>query len=86
MNIAELIEWLQTLPQDAKVRTLEHHSGSGYYDQGGNCRMVDFHTQVEHQQWKDKGDESPIEYIDGTHFEFTKDSNGSTLQIGINNK
>lgn len=87
MNIAELIEWLQTLPQDATVTTLEHYNGSGYYDQGGNCSIVDFDNKVDYQQWKDEGDNSPVDYIYGDHFDFYKDAEGKfTLQIGTKNK
>lgn len=35
MNIKQFIEFLQTLPQDATVHVLSHHSGSGYYGNGG---------------------------------------------------
>ena len=86
MNVASLIEWLQTLPQDAKVQTLEHHGGGGYYEQGGNCYVVDFTTKVDYQQWKDEGDTSPPEYIYGDHFELSKLGDELILQIGVHNK
>lgn len=86
MNVREMIEWLQTLPQDAKVQTLEHYNNGGYYEQGGNTYIVDFHTRVDYQQWKDEGDTSPVEYIYGDHFELTHTNGEYTLQIGANGK
>lgn len=35
MTVAEMIEWLKTMPQDARVVVLERLEGSGWYDQGG---------------------------------------------------
>lgn len=87
MTVAEYIEWLKTMPQGAKVSTLEHFNAGGYYQQGGTCNMVDFDAKVDHQQWKDEGDDTPVEYIYGDHFELSKDSNGEyTLQIGVKDK
>ncbi len=87
MNVAELIEWLGTIPQDAAVSTLEHFNSGGYYQQGGTCNMVDFDAKVEYQQWKDEGDDTPVEYIYGEHFELSKNSAGEyTLQIGVKDK
>lgn len=86
MNVGEMIEWLKTMPQDAKVETLEHFNGSGYYDQGGNCNVVDFTHEVDYKQWKDEGDNSPVEYIYGHHFELSKGVEGFILQIGVHNK
>lgn len=86
MIVSELIEWLKTMPQDAKVGTLEHHGNCGYYQQGGTCNMVDFTTEVDHQQWKDEGDTSPVEYIYGEHFELSLYNGEYTLQIGVKDK
>lgn len=86
MNVAELIEWLKTLPQDAKVTTLEHFNNGGYYQQGGTCNVVEFTDKVDHQQWKDEGDTSPVEYIYGDHFELSKYKEEYILQIGVHNK
>lgn len=49
--------------------------------------MVDFDAKVEYQQWKDEGDDTPVEYIYGEHFELSKNSAGEyTLQIGVKDK
>jgi len=43
MKVRELIQWLATFDdQDAEVEVVEHSSGTGYYDQGGNARVVAF--------------------------------------------
>lgn len=86
MIVSELIEWLQTMPQDAKVQVLSHTSGSGYYDQGGWCTVEDFTTKVDYQQWKDEGDTSPVDYIQGEHFELSTYQSETVLQIGVHNK
>jgi hypothetical protein len=86
MIVSELIEWLKTMPQDAKVKTLEHYGNSGYYQQGGTCNVTDFTTEVEHQQWKDEGDESPVEYIYGAHFELSTFRGEIILQLGVTDK
>jgi hypothetical protein len=86
MIVSELIEWLQTLPQHAKVQTLEHTGGGGYYTQGGECFVVDFTTKVDYQQWKEPGDTSPPDYIYGDHFELNKSGDELILQIGVKDK
>ena len=42
MIVSELIEFLTLLNQNAIVEVLEHKAGTGYYDQGGTCRTVEF--------------------------------------------
>ena len=42
MTVAELIVWLGTQDQDATVQVVQHTSGRGYGDQGGNAAVVDF--------------------------------------------
>lgn len=86
MIVSELIEWLQTMPQGAKVQTLEHFGGGGYYNQGGDCYVTDFGTRVDYQQWKEPGDTSPPDYIYGDHFELSKSGDELILQIGVHNK
>ncbi|QNO00317.1 hypothetical protein QGX21_gp080 [Pseudomonas phage phiPsa315] len=86
MIVSELIEWLQTLPQDAKIQVLDHYGGSGYYNQGGDCYITDFTTKVDYQQWKEEGDTSPPEYIYGDHFELCKVGEENVLQLGVHNK
>jgi hypothetical protein len=83
MIVSELIEWLKTMPQDARVQTLVHYDGGGYYQQGGTCSVEDFYTTIEYQQWKDIGDTSEVEYIYGNRFELSKDKDGFILQIGV---
>jgi hypothetical protein len=86
MIVSEFIEWLKTMPQNAKVETLEHFGSGGYYQQGGTCNVVDFTADVEYQQWKDEGDESPPDYIYGHHFELSKYGDEVVLRIGVDNK
>lgn len=86
MIVSELIKWLETLPQDAVVQVLEHHSGTGYYDQGGNCYVEDFTAEVEYQQWKEEGDSSPAEYVYGKHFELNTVDGVKYLQLGVKDK
>lgn len=86
MIVSELIEWLKTMPQDAKIQTLEHFNNGGYYQQGGTCNVTDFTDKIDHQQWKDEGDTSPVEYIYGDHFELSLYKGEFTLQIGVHNK
>lgn len=45
MTVSELIEWLKTQDQDAIVQVVQHTTGKGYYDQGGNASVVDFTTE-----------------------------------------
>lgn len=40
MIVNELVAWLLTQDQGAIVEVLEHKCGTGYYDQGGNTRIV----------------------------------------------
>ena len=42
ITVAEMKEWLDTLPQDAIVEILSHSQGTGYYDQGGWCTTKNF--------------------------------------------
>lgn len=86
MNVAEMIEWLKTMPQDAKVTVLSHSDGHGYYMQGGSCTTEEFHVGVEYQQWKDVGDTTEVDYIYGNHFELAKHQGEFNLQIGVMGK
>ena len=82
MTVSEYIEWLKTMPQSAKVTVLSHQNGHGYYDQGGNCFIEDFHNTVE---WA--GENSSAEkYIYGLHFELTTYKGEYELQIGVKDK
>jgi len=38
MTVAEFIVWLQGQDQEAIVEVVEHTSGTGWDDQGGNAR------------------------------------------------
>lgn len=43
MKVRELVQWLAAFEdQDADVEVVQHSSGIGYYDQGGNARVVKF--------------------------------------------
>lgn len=43
MKVKELVEWLAAFEdQDADVEVVQHTSGTGYYDQGGNVSLVAF--------------------------------------------
>ena len=80
MIVAELIEWLKTMPQDAKVVVLSHSDGHGYYMQGGSCTTEEFNTGVE---WRHSEDW----YVYGNHFELnSKAGYDYELQIGVMNK
>lgn len=41
-TVKQMIEFLQTQPQDAVIEILSHSKGSGYYDQGGWCTTKPF--------------------------------------------
>jgi hypothetical protein len=46
MKVRELRQWLADLEdQDAEVEVVEHSSGTGYYDQGGNAKVVPFNPE-----------------------------------------
>lgn len=82
MNVASLIEWLQTMPQDATVTVLSHSDGHGYYMQGGSCTTEDFHNHIEYM-----GNALDRPYQYGVHFELSTDKDGkATLQLGVMNK
>lgn len=82
MNVAEMIEWLKTQPQDARVEVLSHSRGSGYYDQGGWCTTEVFHSTIEFMG--EHTFESRIKgpYAGGLHFELRTYDGVTTLQLG----
>lgn len=82
MIVSELIEWLKTMPQDAVVQVLEHHSGTGYYDQGGSCYITDFTTDCK-DSWVNSAGEH-IAY--GEHFELECFKGQHTLTLGVRDK
>ena len=53
MTVAEMITWLKTQDQEASVFVVEHTSGTGYYDQGGNAREVVF-DPAKHVDYTDR--------------------------------
>lgn len=54
MKVRELVKWLAELEdQDATVEVVVHSRGTGYYDQGGNARVVAFDHQ-KHAAYVDK--------------------------------
>lgn len=77
-TVAEMIEWLKTQPQDAKVMMLKHSMrGTGYYDQGGNCSHEDF----DHKSGYSYG--SDPEYFVPDHWDLDGNAeDGYTLLIG----
>lgn len=82
MNVEGMIEWLKTLPQDAKVTVLSHSDGHGCYMQGGSCTTEDFHNHIEYM-----GNALDRPYQYGVHFELSTDKDGkATLQLGVMNK
>lgn len=42
ITVKQMIEFLQTQPQDAVIEILSHSQGRGYYDQGGWCTQKPF--------------------------------------------
>ena len=42
MKVHEFIEWLKTQDQEATIEVVEHTTGRGWYDQGGNALVVEF--------------------------------------------
>lgn len=35
MNVAQMIDWLKTMPYNAEVQVVRHCSSGSYYEQGG---------------------------------------------------
>lgn len=53
MKVRELIQWLgEFKDQEAEVLIVEHESGSGFYDQGGNVYEREFDPQ-QHVEYTD---------------------------------
>ena len=74
MIVSQLIEWLKTQDQDARVNVIHHSSGKGYYDQGGNVSVVDFIPEI-HSEYTDmRGNQ----FAKGKPYE-----NDRTLLLGI---
>lgn len=76
MNVRELIEWLQTQPQEAIVEVLQHTSVSGYYDQGGNCTTVAFEA---------KSAQVGENYVISDFFDLYTYKDKTVLQLGMMN-
>jgi hypothetical protein len=80
MNVAEMIEWLKTMPQDAEVLVVAHDGGGGYYMQGGSAGFEPFSNEVTYTYQLDKS-------VDGKLFELYYDSKGKgTLTLGVLNR
>lgn len=76
MNVAQMIDWLKTMPYNAEVQVVRHCSGGSYYKQGGTATIMDF-SDFENYRSKDET------YIDGAAFDLYTDSEGKqTLTIG----
>lgn len=53
MKVRELIQWLSEFKdQEAEVLIVEHESGTGYCDQGGNAYSREFNPQ-QHVEYTD---------------------------------
>ena len=76
MNVAQMIDWLKTMPYNAEVEVVRHCSSGSYYEQGGTATSMDF-SDFENYRSTDET------YIDGVAFELYTDSEGKqTLTIG----
>ena len=77
MNVAQMIDWLKTMPYNAEVKVIHHtNRGCGHYEQGGTACSMDF-SDFENYRSSDET------YIDGTAFELYTDSEGKqTLTLG----
>ena len=76
MNVAQMIDWLRTMPYNAEVKVVRHCSSRGYYEQGGTASTMAFSGFENHRST----DET---YIVGVAFELYTDSEGKqTLTIG----
>lgn len=84
MKVSDMIEWLKTMPQDAVVQVLDHHSGNGYYDQGGHCYLEYFTTHVD--EYSQGVDSKGFKWIYGDHFELNEYNGVQLLQLGVKDK
>jgi hypothetical protein len=80
MNVAQMIDWLKTMPYSAEVEVIHHTSkGCGYYEQGGTATTKTFEADERFRN-------SNQTYVDGRCFELYTDSHGrQTLTIGTLN-
>lgn len=75
-TVKQMIEFLQTQPQDAVIEILSHSKGSGYYDQGGWCTTKPF-DPTEKPSW------CHSDYPCFSHWELSGGADvGHTLLIG----
>lgn len=80
MIVSELIDWLKTIPQDAKVEVIHHtNSGCGYYEQGGTATTVDFTTELMYDFECTDGS------VYGKTFEVSKHNGQTILTLGLLN-
>lgn len=76
MTVSDFIEWLKTQDQEALVEVVLHTSGTGYYDQGGTAKVVEFSPEKsEYTDFRKNQFMKPEDY----HYE------KRTLQLGIIN-
>lgn len=79
MKVHEFIKILQEFEdQDADITIVEHSSGKGYYDQGGNCKEAKFNKK-EHFEYTDMRGNPHAKHSD-PYF------NSRTLFLGVMDK
>ena len=62
MRVFELIEWLQTQPQDAIVEVVMHRRGTSYYEQGGWASTQEFKAEVKTSKCDGYAYSFPVDY------------------------
>ena len=76
MNVAQMIDWLKSMPYNAEVQVVRHCSRGSYYEQGGTASIMNFSDFENYRSTYET-------YIDGTAFELYTDSEGKqTLTLG----
>lgn len=77
MNVAQMIDWLKTMPYNAEVEVIRHSNrGCGHYEQGGHATSVKFVSDEDYR------DDYSLN-IDGKLFDLYTDPHGKqTLTIG----
>lgn len=79
MKVKEMIEWLQMMPQEAKVQVLSHYQEHSVYLQGGSCKISDFSVECT------DSNKGPY-WAYGEHFELESRDGEFTLQLGVMDK
>lgn len=78
MNVGEFKKWLNQFDDDTIVECVVHHSGHGYYDQGGTARVVEFEPDMVGTNMNESGGlfcfNGHMDYTDLTNNQFVKPS------------